>query len=430
VSGTYTGETINTRLRRRLVDESLRGVWRCVACSPDLETRAPVPSMADEIKEVVSFLDDSRVDVREMAAQGVAGYTASAEGMALLCQCAGLYPRLVGLLERVAEAGCSGAAAAAAATLVNLSQQPAERKKLLDSTTILSAAVGCIKVDEPPELVEYCGMLLSNLTQFEDAAQKLLEIRHASGPAVDTLIGRLGGAALDGGNERFGHISHVLTNLAQSVKGRKSLLLALAGKDNGLLDGLCNQLAAVDETRRLGVARTLRNLCFAARKDKEDEREASEALFSEPGLHRTLITRLAARLAVHHAAYRDNERDSFAPELVAALGPELCSAPEECAEEKERRPQEVEFEGRLTLTEALLLLSASPVACETMRDLGIYPVLRDAHLAEEEEKVREANESLVEVFYLSHSAVGAPPSGPESIAEEPSRVEEVEEVPD
>ena len=68
--------------------------------------------------------------------------------------------------------------------------------------------------------------------------------------------------------------------------------------------------------------------------------------------------------------YRDDERTEFPPELVAALGPLLSeeSADDACAA---RVPQESQAELRLLMTEALLLLSASPVAREAMRDLSI-----------------------------------------------------------
>ena len=56
---------------------------------------------AAELAEVVPFLSDSRAEVREMAAEGVAGYTASSEGTQALCACATtLYPLLLGLCSR------------------------------------------------------------------------------------------------------------------------------------------------------------------------------------------------------------------------------------------------------------------------------------------------------------------------------------------
>ena len=63
---------------------------------------------------------------------------------------------------------------------------------------------------------------------------------------------------------------------------------------------------------------------------------------------------------------------------------------------------------------------------------GIYPVVRESHLAEPETeagaRVQVANEQLVELFYLSAEAVGEAPSegAPGApAAEEESRIEEI-----
>ena len=133
--------------------------------------------MKDEVATLISFLDDPRAEAREMAAQGVAGYTATPEGTAgLLRHHKPLYEALNKLLERApAEAGSGEAAASAAAAFVNLSQHPAERMKILDTSRAVAAAAGCIAtVDEPPELAEYASMLLSNLTQLPAGVEQLL----------------------------------------------------------------------------------------------------------------------------------------------------------------------------------------------------------------------------------------------------------------
>jgi len=88
------------------------------------------------------------------------------------------------------------------------------------------------------------------------------------------------------------------------------------------------------------------------------------------------------------------------------------------AAERTATHQEPNIEGREAMTEALLLLSAAPVARVAMREMGIYPCLREAHLCEEGDDdehglnsgraVRDANEQLVELFYLSAEAVAQP----------------------
>ena len=110
-------------------------------------------NMDAELAEVVPFLEDSRAEAREMAAEGIAGYTATPEGTAALCRCEGLYRRLVSLMARAGEKGCGLAAAHAAAAAVNLSQQPAERVHIVNAGAAEAATcIESVAVKEPPEL--------------------------------------------------------------------------------------------------------------------------------------------------------------------------------------------------------------------------------------------------------------------------------------
>ena len=56
--------------------------------------------MSDETAELVGFLSDPRAHAREMAAEGVAAYTATAEGTAALLKCgSGLLAALADLKQ-------------------------------------------------------------------------------------------------------------------------------------------------------------------------------------------------------------------------------------------------------------------------------------------------------------------------------------------
>ena len=392
-----------------------------------------------EAAEIVPFLSDARAEVRQMAAEGVAGYTATPEGTsALVALGAPLYTALVGLLARAAESGCGAAAAAAAATAVNLSQQPAERLKLIDTDGTLGAvAAACIGIDDPAELAEYASMLLSNLTQLTRGVELLLAAKPVG--ALPKLLPLAAAPKAGESGSRLAHLALVLTNVAQHTKARAVLLRAFGAGDVGakLLASLCaNNLASTDETRRLGISRFLRNLCFAA-SPGEEEAAAREALLV-PSVLNTLIARLAARLAVTHGQYSEEDIQGFAEAVTSAVSSEMLSgkaaavaaARSDNEAEAERVPQEADIETRLVLNEALLMLSAVKEARAAMRALGIYAILREAHLAEPDDsdlgvKVRLANEELVERFYLSTEAVGTAEQAKAAQEAEESRVEDV-----
>jgi hypothetical protein len=262
---------------------------------------------ADEVAEVLPFLEDSRADVRQMAAEGVAGFTATPEGTAALTRADGLYPRLVALLSRAGESGCGEGAAAAAAALVNLSQQPAERLKLLDVPGAVGAAAACVAVDEPPELAEYASMLILNATQLSRGIDLLLAAGGARGDALAALLPHLAAPIKPGQTSgRLAHLALVLTNVTQHTAARAALLDVLSGAEDGapstLFEALCAQLSQPDATRRTGVTRALRNLSFAIKPDEADQDgERARANLVRPAVIRTLVARLAARLAVRNA---------------------------------------------------------------------------------------------------------------------------------
>ena len=299
------------------------------------------------------------------------------------------------------------------------------------------------------------------------------------GGAAPALLRELAATPLDAAQRS--HLPSVLTHAAQHAEGRSQLLETLAGAGGAALTGaLCAHLGAPDELRRLGVARLLRNLAFAARCEGQRDRrsEAAEgaaapaAEVPEPGAEAAraallsafvlpaLVTAAAARLAPVGAHWKDEDRADFSAGLTKRLGlepyvapPVVEGAPPPLAPEDERggglttsmteeeaaglptcTPLEPCAETRLALTEALLLLSAAREGCEAMRSIGIYPLCREAHLCEEERGIKEANEQLVEEFFLKgvapppNAAADAAAGGVEQlrVAEpEPSPIEEV-----
>lgn len=77
-------------------------------------------------------------------------------------------------------------------------------------------------------------------------------------------------------------------------------------------------------------------------------------------------------------------------------------------------------------------LTRSGRVCVLRARAAIYPIVREAHLAEPDTeagaRIRVANEQLVELFYLSAEAVGdAPSEGAGAGAAEASKSKEVDE---
>uniref|UniRef100_A0A7S0PZG6 Protein HGH1 homolog n=1 Tax=Coccolithus braarudii TaxID=221442 RepID=A0A7S0PZG6_9EUKA len=264
-----------------------------------------------------------------------------------------------------------GAAVPAANALVNLAQQPATRSKLIELGGIdvsLRAVCATEKASDTDnqKLAHVSCMLLANLTQCEAAVTELVE--HERTSTVLDLF-----AKADANDLRFEQLPAALTQMLAAPAGR-SLVLSR----QGVAHSLCSCLRQ-DDGRLAGAALALRNLCF----------EAGTAASARAGLLLVLediILAIAARLHVESAQYDDEDFGKL-PLLVQ----EVVSTPMQPV---------AESSVRLALTEALVLLTASSEAREAMRRLCIYPVLREAHKAEEAESVKDANEMLVGEFML------------------------------
>jgi len=214
-------------------------------------------------------------------------------------------------------------------------------------------------------------MLLANLAQFEGACTLLA--KHEGAVEILEIFGR---SAAD--DERFGQLPAALTQLLTISSGR-ALVLAKAAAVRALLECL-----PPGGERRAGAAHALRNLCFEAAADAPARDELLRLLDE-------LIPALVAPLHVACALYDDDELSRLPLRVRAAVNSPPAAVDEPAV--------------RLALTEALVLLSAASEAREAMRRLDIYPVLREAHKAEEAEPVKDANETLVSEVYLKDPPV-------------------------
>lgn len=327
--------------------------------------------MGSEVDELCSFLEHERADVRQMAVEGIKTYTGSGEGLTLLLQVDGLLGRLVSMLG---DGTNESTAAAAGAALVNISQEPAARVKLLNLGAV-DAAAASASSDEA-ELVEMCLMLLANLTQFDRGRSQLLG--EVSRPHLARLIETF--SAAQPHTRRYDYLPLVLTHVCATPEGRAMLLLEHAPAVQVLAK---LSLTASGELLH-ATAQSLRNLCFEAAEGTQAHSTLCNKLADE------LIVALTVRLTPPDADLDEEERAALSPLMREALDVVEQAVPREATEKATR----------LILTEAMLLLTASAELREQMRSMGVFPILRASLAAEEpfdvdpNNPVREANERL------------------------------------
>jgi len=351
--------------------------------------------MEKELQELCGFLDSEREDLRIAAALATADYSGTAEGTSILARCGDALLRPLINLLRTEDEGASHAAAA----LVNISQQPASRSQLIALGAVQFTIKAICKSTSLPSAVGRCCMLLANLTQFEDARDQLLV-----SPLLPNLLDRYSNLHTE---RHFAHMPLVLTHLLATSGGRRCVL-----EHPSAVPALMKQFTAAANTGcssdsdqnvgddRRSIAFALRNLCFEAATSAPSRTLLLERLA-------LLVAPMVAPLSPPSTTFTDDEAASFPSELRTALG----SAGTYAADD----------ELRLALSEALLCLTTAADATAFIKELAIYPILREAQMQEENTHVLEVNEKLIKGLFWTGAAVTPSSNQDES---------QVEEVPD
>eukprot|EP00899_Mesostigma_viride_P000827 jgi/Mesvir1/10745/Mv13816-RA.1 len=303
--------------------------------------------MSTEIKELVEFLSDPRVEICRQAVDIVLGLTGSDPGLArLIPELEQLLVSLGKLLGHKDE----GISRAALSTLVNLAGD-------LDTASQMAAVV--------PRLMELvkakgyahkglCFSALANITRDVEGARALLQsgdealqglplaylVHYCVGGAATGAAPRDPGEAL--GSE---HAGHVLVNVTRLKGGRALMLDPSRGLLLKLLPLLGRDVTA-DSSQRLTVATVIRNCCF-------------ESGSSDEAIRPVLQAAVAALLSA----------------LSMPAVPQLCTPGAAGIREADGGSQVAPQED-IVVAEAVLLLAAGTMGHALLNEAGALGVLR------------------------------------------------------
>jgi hypothetical protein len=166
------------------------------------------------------------------------------------------------------------------------------------------------------------------------------------------------------------HLAGVFRNFSAFKKGRDVLL---AG-EGALFLKICACTRQGSELRRIAVAACVRNVAL------------EPTTFSHPILP-SLITTLALPFAPG-CELRDGDDTDMPMQLLRVA-----------AEPAERR--EISAAVRLACIESLRYIASTATGRKKIVSCKVYPCLRDAHMAEEDETIKELMEEVVELTQLS-----------------------------
>ncbi|KAG2448786.1 hypothetical protein HYH02_006138 [Chlamydomonas schloesseri] len=313
-----------------------------------------------ELEELVSFLDNSRPEVRSTAAEIVSGLTATPEGIEKLKS---LQRPLVTKLFRSVGLG-GDASRKCLVALVNLSQDPTLADLMLE-LNVVNRVMEFIREGSSPH-VDLLTSILANVTISEGGSRHMLQIGQGNmeGLHMAVLLKKfvVGGITLGPGeSDPFEHVASVLTNVTRLKEGRQLLLQP----GRGLLAALVSQLQSWNALRRLGASGAIKNCIMSA----EDDGTMDAVL----------------------------DDKSLLPHILRPINGQ--------------EPKEKEDSVRECMAEAVLVLAGTERGRDALWEAGAPEALRKGYEDEQHPGVCVAMERTAEIF-LSNSTIDSGMSAP------------------
>lgn len=264
-------------------------------------------------------------------------------------------------------------------------------------------------------------MLLANLAK-SDKITKLLTLKRevpkplsTSPIAIDQLLDCFvkGAGGSYNKNADYDYLCYLFADLAKHEEGRKHFLTARAEGEGDSAEKVIPLTKLVVFTehasaiRRRGVASTIKNVCF--------ETQSHEQLLSEEGVH--LLPYILLPL-MGSEEYSDEDTEGMLDECQL-LPPD---------KERDSQPDIICIH-----LETLLLLTSTPEGRKKLRDVKVYPILRELHSHHNNEDVRETSDRVVQVLMRGEPGDPDPAEAARASAmaqEGAPRIQEIEEDED
>ncbi|EMF11497.1 DUF383-domain-containing protein [Sphaerulina musiva SO2202] len=366
--------------------------------------------MPTELEELVEFLHHGNTQIRQIAAENLVGYSTSQPSLFKRNQ-----------LEPVTDLKLlikdyAPIAKNALTILVNLTDDEEIVKKLIEDEACLESILRRVTDAKEPNANEHC-MLLANLAK-SDAIAKLSSLKReipkslsTSPIAIDQLLDCFVKGASGSYNPKadYDYLCYVFADLSKHAEGRKHFLTPRT--EGSTTDATAEKVLPISKLvvftehastiRRRGVASTIKNVCF--------DIDSHQTLLAAPedggvGLLPYILLPLMGS-----EEYADEDTEGMLDECQL-LPPD-----------KEREPQNDII---CTHLETLLLLTTTAEGRKVLRNVKVYPIVRELHEKNEDEGVRESVDRLVQV--LQRGEEGDP--DPEEEARKMAMAQEAEEA--
>ncbi|KAK3069725.1 Protein hgh1 [Teratosphaeriaceae sp. CCFEE 6253] len=294
--------------------------------------------------------------------------------------------------------------------LVNISEDGEVLKSLAEDDAFLEQLLKRVTDQKEQNANEKC-MLLANLGK-SPSIKKLLTLKRevpkplsTSPIAIDQLLDCFvkGSEASYNKHADFDYLSYLFADIAKEEAGRKHFLAPRKEDVNVVpLTKLVVFTEHKSTIRRRGVANTIKNCAFNVH---DHERLLADQADDGVGILPYLLLPLMG-----DEEYSDEDTEGMLDECQL-LPPD--------------KAREKEADIMCTHLDTLLLLTTSKEGRRKLRDVQVYPIVRELHLQVADEEVREGCDRLVQVLMRDEEGEGDAEPG----ADVP-RVQEIEEDED
>ncbi|KAF2431225.1 DUF383-domain-containing protein [Tothia fuscella] len=331
--------------------------------------------MKDELRDLVAFLHHGNSQIRQIASENLVGFSTTQHAIFKTDQ-------LLPIKDlKVLVRDYAPIAKSALTILVNLSDDPQILAELAPDDELVESLLQRI-TDVKESNANEIAMLLSNLAK-SDSTKRIINITRAipkgglstSKNAMDQLMDCFvkGAGGNHNKNADFDYLAYFFADIAKHPEGRK-YFVSPQGHDNNIipLTKLTVFTEHASDIRRRGVASTIKNVSF--------DIESHPRLISSDSIN--LLPYILLPL-MGSEEYTDEDTEGMLDDLQL-LPPD-----------KER---EKDLEILKTHLETLLLLTTTRNGRDVLRQIKLYPIIREAHLQIEDDDVREACDRIVQVL--------------------------------
>ncbi|KAF3934387.1 hypothetical protein ABW20_dc0104010 [Dactylellina cionopaga] len=331
------------------------------------------------IEELVGFLSSPRQEIRMIACGNLVGYSASHQNS--IFKPPGLKPiKDLKVLVR----DHPSISESALTILVNISDDKEVLDLLANDDDFLELLFSLI-TDPSYSAADSIAMLLANMAKHQSIPEKILQLKRTkpkpewqvstSENAMDQLMDLFvkGSAKTLNKNADFDYLAYLFADIAGHPKGRIHFIEAQAYDNVIPLTKLIVFTQHISLIRRKGVASTIKNVLF--------EIPSHLKLISESSIN--LLPYILLPL-MGSEDYPEDESLSM-PTEVQLLPPD-----------KER---EADNNIVATYLDSIMLLTTTRKVRDMLRELQVYAIIREVHLAIEDDDVRDICERIVNVLH-------------------------------